>query len=563
MIKNYIFILLIITFVHDSAYAISQNKSFYKNQETQDKFLERQRKQHEIEKLMREPIEKNETSINPILTPEKKEGTIIITGIIIDFDGKNTDIVFSDIYNNYINKPLYNVDIFELIKKLTARLYDEGYSTSAIVIKQPAIINGVLQLKINWGMLESSRVNGKIPSGYRENAMLETALMNKNGSVLNIHDIDQAIENMNNGFKIAKMKITAGSDYGMSIVDYYVDYNRFPKFSFRLDNTGQSDDYTPFRYMTNINLGDLLIPNDTFSFGGNFKDYSDKKRMEYGYNYSYSIPIGFNRLTMSSTFSKTESPFIIAERNFPYLSENTTYSAKLSRNLYRSNVGKLGVYSEIKSKDSKTTFDGLLLDANSLNYSDLTLGMDALYRPGDVSIYADLSYTQGADFNNGVYSAYDNYNAIDWVRKINGTINYTMPVISDRTTFKSIFSFQYTNQSLVSNYQLTLGDEYSIRGLNSKTAINGDSGFYLNNTLEHIIFVPFQQSQIILTPYVGIDYGFLRENLTNRNASLASVSTGLNINISTVDLSFIYGQVIVSESKKPNGVFYFSGGISF
>lgn len=535
--------------------------------ENQEKFLERQRQQQEIQKKINEPVNKIDFGNDFISSePESKPGSIKLNDIHIDFDGKKIRIDFSQIINQYINKPVNNVQIFNLIRQLTAELYEKGFSTSAITLKKPAVVDGVLQLKIEWGILDALNINKSPAQGFREKSMLFTALPYNRYNIVNMHDLDQAIENMNNGFKTAKIKIEPSNKFSHSLVDFNVEYDRTPKLSFRMDNTSQSDDYTPYRYISNLLLGDLILVNDVLNFGGNFKNYSADNRNEYGLNSSYAVPFGYSKLTFSWTYSNSESPFIIAGKNFSYISESETYAVKLSRNLYRNNKGKFGAYFEFKVKDNTTFFDKEFLSQNSLNYTDVTLGFDLLYKKGADTLYTDISFTHGINGNNGVYASYNSQGAYDWAKFFSGTITYNKPfsLNGNNLNFRSQTGFQYTSQSLVSNYQQTLGDEYTIRGLNSKSAVNGDSGVYVNNTLEFPLNFNIYNTAFNFTPYIGLDLGYSRNNLFKDNNFLSSVASGLRFSTSTVDYSISYGQVFMSNKEHiPSGIVYMNGGLSF
>lgn len=535
--------------------------------ENQEKFLERQRQQQEIEKKINEPISNlNSDDVTSLPEPDSKPGSVTFSDINIDFSGKKIYIDFSDILNRYVNRPTNNVKLFELIRQLTARLYEKGYSTSAIILKKPAVVNGVLQLKIEWGLLDSVTINNIPAAGFREKSMLYTALPINRYGIVNMHDFDQTIENMNNGFKTAKIKVLPADEFGHSLVDFNVEYDRSPKLSFRMDNTSQSDDYTPYRYTSNVLLGDIFLVNDTFNFGGNFKNYSDHDRNEYGLNTSYTIPIGYSKLIFSGTYSKSESPFYISGKNFSYVSKSDSYSIKLARTLFRNTQGKFGAFFEFKTKDNTTFFDQEFLSQNSLNYTDATVGLDLLYKPAVGSIYADISFTHGIRGNNGDLASYNTEGAYDWAKFISGTITYDRPInlYDESLSFRTQTGFQYTTQSLVSNYQQTLGDEYTIRGLNSNSAINGDSGAYINNSLGYDFNIKIFNKDISISPFIGLDLGYSRDNFLKNNIFISSASTGFKFNFYKVDYSLSYGQVFMSNKESiPNGIAYLSGGVSF
>ncbi|MEJ2895324.1 ShlB/FhaC/HecB family hemolysin secretion/activation protein [Bordetella avium] len=499
----------------------------------------------------------------------KEEGhTVSLSGVDLDFGPVAPLFDVDTLVKSYLNRPLNNRGVFEVVRSLSAKLYEQGYVTSNIALDNPAVVDGRLKLRVNWGRIKGWRINGKPLEGWRESAMVGWAMPNWRNAILNIRDMDQAIENLNNGFKQVTVTVAPAEDYGYSYLDLTVVRNDWLRFSLGRDNSGQdSSGLGRDKYNLSVSAGDLLGINDTLTMLTSQRHYSDAANYgEKSYDMAWRVPLGYTRFDVQAGFSNYKSLLKGPGYSYPSTGNSRKLSVRLTRTLYRDATSQFSVYGVLKTQQNKNYLANTLLAVNSKHYSDGTLGIQWSKQQGRYALFADLSWNRGLGINNGQYAAFNQYEAIGNVSRVNGTASWQANFApADRIiSVQSQFGFQQSRQMLLNSYQLTLGDEYTVRGFNRSTLQSGDKGMYLTNTVS----MPFTQpwwGGVRLAPFLGLDGGLLKQNSPGaRSVRMASWATGLRINTSHWSMSATYSKALVTQaglSKKP--VWYINTSIFF
>ena len=430
----------------------------------------------------------------------------------------NTD----DLLEKYQGSQLNRSAIYELIRELSIRLHKKGFTTTTISLPKQNIASGVLSLEVKWGLVEGWTINGKEPETVRERLLVNLTLPQVIGHPLNIHDIDQAIENMNNVAKVAKIDIVPSERLGYSILDIKISESTASHFSISMDNS------SPYReregrdrYTTSLSFGDVIFPNDSLTLSGNAKHYAERKdNKEQGASVRYSLPIGFNVFTVQRSVSIYQKKIIGLNNSYISSGKSINTSFDISRTIFREQDKKLTLFSSLRRRESENFLANTRLDVNSLNYTDMGSGArwaSALWAGsiyGDITFNRGLSWWGGADGGRNVIG--ENPKTGDKIEKpqnywnLTGNIglNQSVKLATLRLNYGARLGWQYTQDNLLGAYQMGLGDEFTVRGYKS-SPIFSDKGVYLSQTLS--IPMPFIfDSQI--EPFVGFDMAYAENN---------------------------------------------------
>lgn len=542
-------------------------------QNNQEKTLQREQQRKETDRLLTQPLDYEvnpaiKSPPSPSYSSPASGGVVYLRGICLDFGERKKLFNPDKLAEMYLNKNLNNVDIYNIIRILSANLYEKGYITSSITINNKKnITDGVLYLKIDWGRVKKIKINGSDDASFLKEMEAKLALPGMNDNVLNMRDIDQAIENSNNGFKKTKINILPGDEYSYSDLDFITEQVYYPRLSLRADNGGQSNKDGPYRYTGNISVGNLLSLNDTLMIGGNYRHFHNSNDfVDHGYFINYSAKWGYNSLSLFLSKSETETPNLIAGVNFPYENRVKMYSGTFRHKFYTSKISQASASLELKTKESNNYLNGSKLDVSSNNYTDFTLGLQGIYQFPSVSFVGDISWNRGLNLNNGQEASYNSQGTDGHMNRFMGSISTYMPfsVGSQPLFYRNQLNIQYSPTALINNYQMTLSDEYTIRGLNNSSSISGDSGFYVMNTIGFPISIPLKRVIVDVSPFIGFDIGEVKNNITNNKKNVSSVSAGINSGFNNFDISLTWGKVFhVSHGSNPDSVFYLNGGFSF
>ncbi|MDO5054478.1 MAG: ShlB/FhaC/HecB family hemolysin secretion/activation protein [Pasteurella oralis] len=487
-----------------------------------------------------------------------------ITSISIDLTGEKVSLNFDDVIQAYQNQPLSTKVVFQLVKDLTEVLYRSGYVTSAIGLKNAKIQNGDLEFIVLWGKVNEILVENEKAMGVRDKAMV-SVLPNMQGKVLKIHDIDQMVEILNTTNKTAKVNVVASEEKGISNLNIERQRSLYPDLTFGFNNSGtESNANGRNQVTTNVSWSDLLGTNDRWNFSTGYRLY-DQSRLNQQRNYSlsYTQPFSFSTLELKVS----ESAYKKALQGIgTYFSEGKTQTAaiKLSNVLLRNKDTILTIYSEVEFKKRISYFSDILI--GNYHNNKLNLGISYVTNLGYGKLYTDLSYANGLRWFNANRSAYDS-NREKTLRLLSGSINWNrqMAVFERAMNYQLRIGAQYGFDSLYSENQFSIGDEYTVRGFKGGAA-SGDSGAYLSQTMT----LPFYPQKAYLTqisPFVGIDIGKVHVKQTHKTDTLAGVALGVKAQMSLLSLSFTYAKPINGvghvevRHKKP--AYYFSGSVSF
>ncbi|KAK82557.1 filamentous hemagglutinin transporter protein FhaC [Bordetella holmesii CDC-H635-BH] len=519
--------------------------------------LQRAQQQRQIDRALSQPpgstIEAPETTPAPDLT--RPGHTVAVSGVDLDFGTQPVLFDAQTLAREFLHRPLDNQGLFNLVRLLTARLYELGYVTSNIALLEPALKNGRLQLKVNWGRIKGWRINGKPLQTLRDRAMVGWAIPNWWRSPLNIRDLDQAIENMNNGLKQVTVTIAPAEEYGYSYLDLRVERAAWARFSIGADNSGLG---TPQqgrdKYSLSVGTGDLLGISDSLNLFASRRYFSDAgSDGEQSYDLSYRIPLGYTRIDLQAGYSSYKNLLRAHRLAYQSAGNSRNVSLRITRTVYRDATSQFSLYGALKSRQNKNYLAQTRLDVSSKHYSDGTLGLQWSVQRGRQAMFADLSWNRGLGLNNGQYSAFDAVNARGYASRVNAIVSWqgSFAPGGQALRVQSQLGFQYSRQILLNSYQLTLGDEYTVHGFSRMTSQSGDKGVYWSNTVSLPVRWP-RLAGVSLTPFAGLDVGRLQNNQDTAAVSMAGWALGVRLSSPYWNLSATYARAMWSPlPKKP------------
>lgn len=488
-----------------------------------------------------------------------------ITSIAIDLAGEKVSLNFDDVINAYKEQPLSTKVVFQLVKDLTEVLYRSGYVTSAIGLKSTKIKNGDLEFIVLWGKVNEVLVEGDKPMSFRDKAMV-SVLPNLQGKILKVHDIDQMIEILNTTNKTAKVNVVASDEKGISNLNIERQRSIMPDFTVGFNNSGTENNKNGRNQVTaSLSWSDLLGTNDSwhFSTGHRLYDYS-RFNNQRNYSLTYTQPFSFSTLELKIAESGYKKALEGVTGSFASTGKTQTAAAKLSSVLLRDKETILTLYGEVEFKKRISYFTDILI--GNYHNNKLNVGLSYVTNLGYGKLYTDLSYANGLRWFRADRSAYDTEGE-KTLKLLSGSINWIRPIsLFERAmNYQLRIGAQYGFDSLYSENQFSIGDEYTVRGFKGGAA-SGDSGAYLSQTLT----VPFYPQKVYLSqisPFVGVDIGKVHLKQTHKVDTLAGIALGVKAQMKLLSLSMTYAKPlngvgnVENRHKKP--AYYFSGSISF
>jgi len=474
--------------------------------------------------------------------------------VVLNDEEFNDSPARQKVIDAYKNTKMGQYEIIKLISELTNFYVGKGYTTTTVTIQESSLKSGVLTLKVLWGKVDGVTVDGKEPN-FRQSTRLFSAMPFASGKVLNMSDVDQGLDNLLRVSNSDKLIIVPSDKNGYSKIDLQnTDVHMFSG-SLGTNNSGTEKDGWA-QYSASLSANNLAGFNDVLNYYTSFNDLNNNNDNQKSWSLGYSVPLGywaFDAQYYHSSYDKT-----IGGDFGGYGTDGTSdrMSLKVSRMLFRDAKGKTSAYAKIESSDSTNNVEGSQIDVSSKRFSNVTVGLTRVGTLFDGSLYADLSTTFGVPWFGAAWKNDPDLTGFDVdAVKYNGILSWSKSLYQlDRVgvEYELGSGFQYTDDILVSDDNMSIGDEYTVRGYkDSYMSVN--SAAYISNTFKFPISIfKFGINQI--SPFVGYDLAVVKDNCS-QDVSLChaeymtGAAIGLKFNAQHFNSALTYSRPITEPTS--------------
>lgn len=490
----------------------------------------------------------------------------------IQLDGlaETSESEVSEILAAHQGRCLALAEIDGLIRALTNRYIDLGYSTTRVYIPQQDLGSGTLRLIVQEGKVEKLQFDGD------ENGLKRgTAFPGVEGKVLNLRDIEQGLDQINRlRANNAKMAIAPGETTGGSVVT--IDNTRqTPWFvTAGVDNSG-SKSSGERQGFGQIEVDDILGANDlwTLDWRRSLSDQSGISKSESVSGF-VSIPFGYWTASFSGSWFDYRSQVQASTQAFETTGASRVWKGRLERVIHRDADSKTTVSAALSVKDTFNYVEETRLDASSRRLTVATVDVTHSHRVLGGALNLGLAHDSGLHAM-GAQSDADRSEASPEAQfeKWSADIGYWRPLPFPDERFNLSWSVaghgQWSPDTLFSTERISVGSQYSVRGFKEQSA-SGDIGGYVRNDLR-LTLPPTGDAtadRLLGRAYVGVGYdvGAIRGDSDDayergklQGVSLSLGTSGGQIPISATWAHPVSGPGFIDRSD----VFYITMGVSF
>lgn len=449
----------------------------------------------------------------------------------------------------YAGSCLSAFDIQRLLGEVTRHYIDRGFVTTRAYLPEQDLRSGGLRILVQEGRIERIEVRGD--DAARIN--VDLALPAHPGDVLNIRDLEQAVDQLNavQGNKV-RLDLLAGSAPGQTVVVLHNAPSAPVGLFLAIDNMGSRNTGRESVSAT-VTAGSLFRLNETISATLRTTVPHSRKRSADSASLSYSLPLGYSTLSLHYAESEFSSGFMLqypsGEVPAYVTGRAITYGLGWDHVLARDqkSIHKLGL--SLGTVDTKSYFElpqsqvSQFLASNSRRTTSLTLGTSSMWMipnglftvtPQVVWGVRDKSYLVGIN------------------RDLQGTADFTkyQLAMSLKKGFRlarqdlvwgSELRGQYSRDNLLASQQLLIGGPPSVRGY-LDSSLSGDSGYVWRNDLS--LKKQFLSGGEVINArfYVGYDMGRVSNRLaTAFNGRLSGAVLGGGAQWRGYDLDVSWG----------------------
>ena len=395
-----------------------------------------------------------------------------------------------------------------LIEQAQKNLVDRGFVTSRVLAAQQDMSQGTLVLTLIPGRIRAIRLSQPVDP----RANLSNALPMQAGDILNLRDIEQALENLKRvPTAEADIQIEPAQGVGAQLGDSDLVVSYSQPFPFRLTvsaddsgtkATGRYQGSVTVSYDNPLALNDLFYVTKTNGMGGG----DTGPRGTHASTIHYSLPMGYWTLGATSSTSSYYQTVAGLNQSYVYRGTSENNEIKLTRLVMRDGTQKLNWAVRAFQRKSNNFIDDTEVNVQRrvVGGWDSTLNHKAFIQ--DATLESNLTYKRGTGAFGSIPAPEEDFNeGTSRFALVAADVNLTVPFkwVTQRVRYNGTWRIQSNQTPLTPQDRFVIGGRYTVRGYDGESVLSAERGLLWRNDLS---FALGDSSQEL---YVGIDTGLV------------------------------------------------------
>ncbi|WP_417582475.1 ShlB/FhaC/HecB family hemolysin secretion/activation protein [Nitrincola sp.] len=389
-----------------------------------------------------------------------------------------------------------------IMARLQQAVVQQGWTTTRIIAPPQDLSQGVLQFEILEGVVREIR----FADGHGKRATRFNTLPLREGDLLNLRDLEQGLENFKRVPTVAAdISIEPGAQPGES--DLLIRHTQM--FPFRVhasvDDSGSS---TTGKYQGSLTLSydnwwtlsDLFYITWQSELGG--KDAGERGNT--GHSLHYSVPWGYNLLSLNSSSSKYNQTVAGAFQEYVYSGRNELHDVQLSRIVQRDQAGKTTAAVRAFHRRSHNYIDDTEIEVQRRAVSGIDISLGHRRSLGQGRWEATLTHRQGINAWGSLSApeeAFGEGTARMRLWLLDASFSTPFHLGSQPWNYHGRLRAQRHQTRLTPQDRFSIGGRYTVRGFDGDSVLSAESGIFLRNEVStQLGFSPY-------SVYLGLDLG--------------------------------------------------------
>ena len=399
-----------------------------------------------------------------------------------------------------LNKCLGTQGIGILLQRAQNAIVTKGYVTTHVLAQPQDLSGGNLALTVVPGRIRAIRIQGATGDE------VTTAVPAKAGDILNLRDIEQALENFKRvPTAEADIQITPADQPDHS--DLVITYQRTTpvRLSLSLDDGG-SKSTARYQSSATVSWDNPLGWNDLFYFtqshdaGGG----DPGPRGTRGYTLHYSLPYGYWTLGTTLGENRYHQTVTGLTQNYVYSGTSGNAEIKLSRLVYRDATRKTTVSLKAFERHSENYIDDTEVQIQRRTVGGWELGLGHKEFLGSTTVEGNLAYKRGTrDF--GATDAPEESTGTGTARftlwAVDLTVTRPFKLAAQALRYQGTVRIQGNETPLTPQDRFSIGSRYTVRGFDGEGGLTGDNGWLLRQDIGWALGTSGQELNL------GVDVG--------------------------------------------------------
>ncbi|WP_035061119.1 ShlB/FhaC/HecB family hemolysin secretion/activation protein [Andreprevotia chitinilytica] len=433
-----------------------------------------------------------------------------------------------------------------VMKRVQNAIVEKGFVTTRIVAEEQDLRTGVLRLTVIPGRIRAIR----FAEGTAHRATQWNAVPAQPGDILNLRDIEQALENFKRvPTAEADIQITPaeGATAKPGESDLVIVWKQALPFRISVsaddsgsEATGKYQGSVTFSYDDWWTLNDLFYLTVSRDLVG--LDHSDKGTR--GYSAFYSVPFGYWLLSLSANSSNYYQSVAGATQTYIYRGESQSGDIKLSRLVYRDAVRKTTLSMRGWTRASKNFINDTEVEVQRRRTAGWEFGIAHREFVAASTVDLNVTYKRGTGAFGTLAApeeAFGEGTSRAGIINANLQLNVPWTAGSQRLRYSGEWRAQWNRTPLVPQDRFSIGGRYTVRGFDGESSLSAERGWLVRNELNFALGDSAQEF------YLGADYGEVAgpsaQNLVGYR--LAGVVMGLHGGFKGVNYDVFVGRPIL------------------
>ncbi|GAB7128660.1 ShlB/FhaC/HecB family hemolysin secretion/activation protein [Silvimonas sp. JCM 19000] len=373
------------------------------------------------------------------------------------------------------------------IARIQNAIVARGYVTTRVLAGPQELKSGELVLTLIPGRIRAIRfAEGSNPRATQFNAMPA-----RPGDLLNLRDIEQALENFKRVPTVeADIQISPAEapDAPPGLSDLVISWQQgFPfRINLSADDSG-SKSTGKYQGSVTVSYDDWWTLNDLFYATYNHDlGVESGGRGTRGYTVHYEIPYGYWMLGATRSSYDYFQSVAGASQTYIYSGSSLNNEIKLSRLLYRDATRKFSLYGRAWTRSSSNYIDDTEIGVQRRVMAGWDAGFSHRQMLGSASLDLNGSYKRGTGAHGSLDApeqAFGEGTARPIILNADAQLNLPLRLLKQSLRYSATWRAQWNRTPLVPQDRFSIGGRYSVRGFDGEQSLSAERGWLLRNDL--------------------------------------------------------------------------------
>lgn len=390
-----------------------------------------------------------------------------------------------------------------VLARVQNALVGAGYVTSRVLAAPQDLTTGRLTLLLVPGRVRAVRFAAPAD---QNGPSWRTAVPARPGDILNLRDIEQALENLKRvPTAEADIDIVPGEQPGESDLVIKWRQQRPIRLSLSADDSG-SESTGKYQGGATVSLDNLLGWHDLFYISVNRDLPAGSARGEHGtrnYALHYSLPAGYWLYSLNASRYRYHQSIAGANQNYIYSGTSGNIELKAARVVYRDAARKTTAALRLYQRRSNNYIDDTEVEVQRRQMGGFELSLSHKEFIGEATLEGTLAYKRGMGFFGTLPAPEEEFNdgtSRPAIVNLDATLSLPFRLGGSQLQYQATLRGQASNSMLIPQDRFAIGGRYTVRGFDGEASLSAERGWLLRNELSWSLGAAGQL-------YTGLDHG--------------------------------------------------------